>query len=177
MKKMINLTLILILALFSAACSKNKEAAEDAVFKEKKIDPNLKKRADEYKGTLLGGKDGVLFGGGSSKAQFAADNILWRASLQTLNFTPLISANYSGGVIVTDWYSKENSNDAIKIQVVFKSDELNTNSIEIISHKRICNANGCQTSAVDQNFNSEIKNKILETARALSVEKKNKEKK
>ena len=176
MKKIINLTLILILALFAAACSKNKEATDGTVFKETKRDPNLKKRADEYKGSLLGGKDGI-FGGGSSTAQFAADNILWRASLQTLNFTPLVSANYSGGVIVTDWYSKANSNDAIKIQVVFKSDELNTNSIEIISHKKICNANGCQTSTVDQNFNSEIKNKILQTARALSVEKKNKEKK
>lgn len=176
MKKIINLTLILILALFAVACSKNKEAADGTVFKETKRDPNLKNRADEFKGSLLGGKDGI-FGGGSSSAQFAADNILWRASLQTLNFTPLVSANYSGGVIVTDWYSKANSNDAIKIQVVFKSDELNTNSIEIISHKRICNANGCQTSTVDQNFNSEIKNKILQTARALSVEKKNKEKK
>tara|TARA_B110000971_G_C19855381_1_gene429093 strand:+ start:289 stop:822 length:534 start_codon:yes stop_codon:yes gene_type:complete len=177
MKKTINIFLILVLALFSNACTKNKDSADGTIIKKKKRDPNLKKRADEYKGAIIGGKDGVLFGGGQSTAQFAADNMLWRASLQTLNFIPLVSANYSGGVIVTDWYSRENSNDAIKIQVVFKSDELSTNSIEIISHKKICNTNGCRTTAMDQNFNSEIKNKILERARVLNIAKANKEKK
>ena len=80
-------------------------------------------------------------------------------------------------MIVTDWYSRENSKDAIKIQVVFKSDELSTNSIEIVSHKKICNSNGCRTTAMEQGFNSKIKNKILERARVLNVEKVNKEKK
>ena len=177
MKKTINIFLILVLALFSNACTKNKDSADGTIIKKKKRDPNLKKRADEYKGAIIGGKDGVLFGGGQSTAQFAADNMLWRASLQTLNFIPLISANYSGGVIVTDWYSRENSKDAIKIQVVFKSDELSTNSIEIISHKKICNSNGCRTTTMEQGFNSEIKNKILERARVLNVEKAIKEKK
>jgi hypothetical protein len=177
MKKTINIFLLLVLALFSNACTKNKDSADGTIIKKNKRDPNLKKRADEYKGAIIGGKDGVLFGGGQSTAQFAADNMLWRASLQTLNFIPLISANYSGGVIVTDWYSRENSNDAIKIQVVFKSDELSTNSIEIISHKKICNTNGCRTTVMNQNFNSEIKNKILERARVLNITKKNKEKK
>ena len=177
MKKIIGLSLIIFFTIFVTACSKNKESADGTVIKKKKRDPNLKKRADEYGGTIIGGKDGGLFGGGRSTAQFAADNMLWRASLQTLNFIPLVSANYSGGVIVTDWYSRENSNDAIKIQVVFKSDELSTNSIEIISHKKICNTNGCRTTAMDQNFNSEIKNKILERARVLNIAKANKEKK
>ena len=177
MKKTINIVLIIILALFSNACSKNKESADGTIIKKKKRDPNLKKRADEYQGGILTGKDGMLFGGGQSTAQFAAENILWRASLQTLNFIPLISANYSGGIIVTDWYSKENSKDAIKIQVIFKSDELSANSIEISSHKKICNTNGCRTTAMDQNFNSKIKNKILEKARILNIAKNNKEKK
>ena len=177
MKKLISLFLIILFTIFSAACTKNKESADGTVIKKKKRDHNLNKRADEYKGAIIGGKDGVLFGGGQSTAQFAADNMLWRASLQTLNFIPLISANYSGGVIVTDWYSRENSNDAIKIQVVFKSDELSTNSIEIISHKKICNSNGCRTTAMEQGFNSKIKDKILERARVLNVEKVNKEKK
>ena len=177
MKKLISLFLIILFTIFSAACTKNKESADGTVIKKKKRDHNLNKRADEYKGAIIGGKDGVLFGGGQSTAQFAADNMLWRASLQTLNFIPLISANYSGGVIVTDWYSRENSNDAIKIQVVFKSDELSTNSIEIISHKKICNTNGCRTTAMEQSFNSKIKNKILEKARILNVAKEKREKK
>ena len=138
----------------------------------------MKKRADEYEGGIYWRKRwSIKWWWTEATAQFAADNMLWRASLQTLNFIPLISANYSGGVIVTDWYSRENSKDAIKIQVVFKSDELSTNSIEIISHKKICNSNGCRTTTMEQGFNSEIKNKILERARVLNVEKVNKEKK
>ena len=178
MKKIISISLIILFSVFAAACTKNKESADGTVIKKKKKrDHNLKKRAEEYGGSIIGGKDGVLFGGGQSTAQFAADNMLWRASLQTLNFIPLLSANYSGGIIVTDWYSKENSRDAIKIQVVFKSDELSTNSIEIISHQKICNTNGCRTTAMKQDFNSKIKNKILERARVLNVAKSNKKKK
>ena len=177
MKKIISISLIIFFTIFATACTKNKESADGTVIKKKKRNPNMKKRAEEYEGGILTGKNGILSGGGRTTAQFAADNMLWRASLETLNFIPLSSANYSGGVIITDWYSKENSKDAIKIQVVFKSDELSSNSIEIVSHKKICNNNGCQTSAMDQNFNSKIKNEILERARVLNVEKVNKEKK
>ena len=46
---------------------------------------------------------------------FASSNELWRASLDTLDFMPLISADYGGGLIITDWYSDQgNSNDSIK---------------------------------------------------------------
>ena len=176
MKKIISISLIIFFTIFATACTKNKESADGTVIKKKKRNPNMKKRAEEYEGGILTGKNGIL-SGGRTTAQFAADNMLWRASLETLNFIPLSSANYSGGVIITDWYAKENSKNAIKIQVVFKSDELNSNSIEIVSHKKICNNNGCQTSAMDQNFNSKIKNEILERARVLNVEKVNKEKK
>ena len=176
MKKLISISLIIFFTIFVTACTKNKESADSTVIKKKKRSHNMKKRAEEYEGGILTGKNGIL-SGGRTTAQFAADNMLWRASLETLNFIPLSSANYSGGVIVTDWYSRANSKDSIKIQVVFKSDELSTNSIEIISHKKICNTNGCRTATMEQGFNSEIKNKILERARVLNVAKLNKEKK
>ena len=176
MKKIISISLVIFFTIFATACTKNKESADGTVIKKKKRSHNMKKRAEEYQGGILTGKNGIL-SGGRTTAQFAADNMLWRASLQTLNFIPLSSANYSGGVIITDWYSRENSKDSIKIQVVFKSDELSSNSIEIVSHKKICNTNGCRTTAMRQSFNSEIKNKILERARILNVAKVNKEKK
>ena len=176
MKKIITISLIIFFTIFATACTKNKESADGTVIKKKKRSHNMKKRAEEYQGGILTGKNGIL-SGGRTTAQFAADNMLWRASLQTLNFIPLSSANYSGGVIITDWYSRENSKDSIKIQVVFKSDELSTNSIEIVSHKKICNSNGCRTTTMEQGFNSKIKDKILERARVLNVEKVNKEKK
>jgi len=176
MKKILSISLIIFFTIFATACTKNKESADGTIIKKKKRSHNLKKRAEEYDGGILTGKDGIL-GGRRTTAQFAADNMLWRASLETLNFIPLSSANYSGGVIITDWYAKENSKNAIKIQVVFKSDELNSNSIEIVSHKKICNTNGCRTTAMEQGFNSKIKDKILKRARVLNVEKVNKEKK
>ena len=177
MKKILSISLIIFFTIFATACTKNKESADGTIIKKKKRSHNLKKRAEEYDGGILTGKNGILSGGRRTTAQFAADNMLWRASLETLNFIPLSSANYSGGVIITDWYAKENSKNAIKIQVVFKSDELSTNSIEIISHKKICNSNGCRTTTMEQGFNSEIKNKILERARVLNIAKTNKEKK
>jgi len=177
MKKILSISLIIFFTIFATACTKNKESADGTIIKKKKRSHNLKKRAEEYDGGILTGKNGILSGGRRTTAQFAADNMLWRASLETLNFIPLSSANYSGGVIITDWYSKENSKDAIKIQVVFKSDELSSNSIEIVSHKKICNTNGCRTTAMEQGFNSKIKDKILERARILNVAKINKEKK
>ena len=177
MKKIISTSLIIFFTIFAMACTKNKESSDSTVIKKKKRSHNMKKRAEEYDGGILTGKNGILSGGKRTAAQFAADNMLWRASLETLNFIPLSSANYSGGVIITDWYSRENSKDSIKIQVVFKSDELSTNSIEIVSHKKICNTNGCRTTAMEQSFNSEIKEKILEKARILNVAKEKSEKK
>ena len=56
--------------------------------------------------------------------EFASSNELWRASLDVLDFMPLTSANYSGGVIITDWYSQDgNADESIKITIRFLSNE------------------------------------------------------
>ena len=56
------------------------------------------------------------------KFDFASSNYLWRATLDTIDFMPLVSANYSGGIIITDWYSENNNpNEAIKISIRFLS--------------------------------------------------------
>ena len=60
-------------------------------------------------------------------------------ALKTLDFIPIQSANYSGGVLVTDWYSNSlDSNSSIKIEVRFKSTELSPSSIDVLSYKRTC---------------------------------------
>ena len=64
---------------------------------------------------------------GSSKGgtfDFASSNELWRASLDIIDFMPLSSANYSGGIIITDWYSENQSNESIKINIRFLSNEI-----------------------------------------------------
>ena len=57
---------------------------------------------------------------GGTNFEFASSNELWRASLDVLDFMPLTSANYSGGIIITDWYSEQgNAEESIKLQLGF----------------------------------------------------------
>ena len=59
-----------------------------------------------------------LRGGGNTTYQFSSSNPMWRASLEILDFLPLTTVDYSGGIIITDWYGEENENDAIKIMLL-----------------------------------------------------------
>ena len=64
---------------------------------------------------------------------------MWRASLETLDFLPLTTVDYSGGMIITDWYSDGNKKESIKITLRFLSNEIRSDSLKIIVHKKICN--------------------------------------
>jgi hypothetical protein len=97
---------------------------------------------------------------------------MWRATLKTLNFLPLVSADYSAGLIVTDWYSEQKlGKEQIKIQVSFLSNDLKSESIVVSSFKRICEPNGiCTNSSVNESVNKEIKDSIITNARLLKIE-------
>jgi len=91
--------------------------------------------------------------------------------MQTLDFVPLVTANYSGGILITDWYSNQTSNESIKIQVVFNSAEVKASSFQVKSFKKKCKNNeNCKVSNLDNSFNSKIKSEILNTARDLKIE-------
>ena len=97
---------------------------------------------------------------------------MWRATLKSLEFLPLLNADYSGGIIVYDWYSDSLNSDAqIKITVKFLSNDLRSESIQIIGHKKNCDTNNkCITVKLNNNLPEEIKEKILFTARAMKIE-------
>ena len=86
----------------------------------------------------LGGRKGGDF-------EFASSNELWRASLDILDFMPLTSANYSGGIIITDWYSEEgNSTDSVKITIRFLSNDIRSDAVDIdIFYKNCISVNNC----------------------------------
>lgn len=135
------------------------------------IEPNATKKQQEYME-----KQGGLFGGYGKKTQdnnfeFATSNVLWRATLKSLDFLPLVNADYSGGIIIYDWYNNDlNKKEQIKVSIKFLSNELRSESLEIISHKKICdNNNNCVTQKLENNFNQEIKETILSSARNLKV--------
>ena len=86
---------------------------------------------------------------------------------------PLLNADYQGGIIIYDWYSDDdNYKDQIKVTVRFLSNELRTDSINIIAHKKICeeNTTKCKTTKLNDNLSNEIKNTILTSARSLRIE-------
>ena len=88
---------------------------------------------------------------------------------------PLASANYSGGIIITDWYSEGNSNEAVKITIRFLSNEIRTDSLLIKIYYRKCELNfNCKVSEKKGNLNKELLKKILKTAAVY--EKQNKDK-
>ena len=90
---------------------------------------------------------------------------MWRASLEILDFLPLATVDYSGGVIITDWYNDNSTNDSIKITLRFLSNEIRTDSLKVIVHKKKCSANqNCQVSKIKSQIEEELLASILKSA-------------
>jgi len=141
------------------------------------FEPNAYERASQY------ARDNPVFFGDKSKKdnnfEFSTSNVLWRSTLKSLEFLPLMNADYSGGIIIYDWYSEnDNPKEQVKISVQFLSNELRSDSIKITAHKKVCDNTGlCSSSTLDQKFASSIKSNIIDSARALRIEEAKKEKK
>ena len=90
---------------------------------------------------------------------------MWRASLETIDFMPLLTVDYAGGLIITDWYSDGSSNESIKITIKFLDTEVRVDAMIIDIHKKICNSsNNCSINKIDTKLNFEIRDKILKKA-------------
>ena len=91
---------------------------------------------------------------------------------------PLSTVDYSGGIIITDWYSDaRNSNESIKITVRFLSNEIQSNSIKIIVHNKKCRTNeNCKISEIDSKIKFELQKSILAKAAQFELDKKSKKK-
>ena len=111
--------------------------------------------------------------------EFASSNELWRASLDIIDFMPLTSVNYSGGIIITDWYSTDqSSNESIKISIRFLSNEIRSDALDIkVFNKKCLTQTNCVISEKSGNITIELKQKILKTAAIYEKEKKDKKKK
>ena len=114
--------------------------------------------------------------GRAGNFEFASSNELWRASLDVIDFMPLVSANYSGGILITDWYSdNQNSNDSIKISIRFLTNEVRSDAIKIKIFYKKCKAlENCSISEQDGNLKDELKKEILKKATIYTKQKKDK---
>jgi hypothetical protein len=113
---------------------------------------------------------------GSTNYEFASSNELWRASLDSIDFMPLSSVNYSGGIIISDWYSNdENNNESVKISIRFLTNEIRSDALDIKVFKRICKVNNsCKITQSSEELINELKRKILKTAKLYETQKKDK---
>jgi hypothetical protein len=164
---------VLVLALFSG-CSSKKISEEDKQVLKKKRNEAPKDLRERVESSTSGGIFTSSIGN-KNKAAFAANNVLWRGTLQSLDFVPLSSSDYPGGIIITDWYSSSSSSSgtSVKIVVKFLSNEVNTSSLEVAGYEKNCknNSPNCSVKKTSENFNLKIKESILTSARNLSLEK------
>ena len=105
-------------------------------------------------------------GGGGTNYQFASSNPMWRATLEILDFLPLANVDYSGGIITTDWYNEGTASDeSIKITVRFLTNEIRSDGIRIIVHKKRCNIQQkCTVRKISSALEQELQIAILKKA-------------
>jgi len=135
-----------------------------------------RKNVEEGRGAGLGD---LLGRGGNTSYEFSSSNPMWRASLETLDFLPLNTVDYYGGMIISDWYSDNSSNDSVKITIRFLSNEVRSDSLKIIVHQKNCTANqNCRVKLMESStIINELRSTIVRKAAVLEKEAKTKKKK
>ena len=165
--------ILIIFLLFAYSC------AVPQALKPKKVDPGTPVNADERARKNIEEGRGISLKGAIDKNkgttfQFSSSNPLWRASLETIDFMPLATVDYSGGIIITDWYTDtSNPKEAIKITLRFLSNEIRSNSIKVIVHNKKCSpTQNCTVSEIDSNIKFELQKSILSKASLLEKQSK-----
>ena len=165
-----------LVILFLNSCGKNDTFLPGADAQKYPPDPKqrVKKNLEEGKGFRLDTAMKGLGGKGSGTFEFASSNELWRAALDTLDFMPLASANYSGGMIITDWYSEDQEN-YIKINLRFLSNEVRSDAVSVKVFYKVCDENmKCKMFEKSGNLESELKAQILKQAAIYKKQNKDK---
>ena len=157
-----------IILLTQSACNALKPKKVSA--KDFPPDPRqrVKKNIEEGRGFRLfdGKRAGTTY-------DFASSNPLWQATLDTLDFMPLVSANYSGGIVITDWYSENNSpNESVKISVRFLTNEIRSDALDINVFLKKCSQNLTNCS-ISKNNNDLVANLNLNILKKASKYQKN----
>ena len=157
----------LIVILFLSSCGKDMFTFPSA--KDVPIDVNerVEKNIEEGRGISFGGpkRQGGVF-------DFASSNEMWRASIEVLDFVSFTNASYSGGIIITDWFSGNNKDEEtmlreLKITVRFLSNEIRADGLKVIVHEKLCSSiekSDCQIQKIESEITNQIKLAILKKA-------------
>ena len=145
----------------------------------RKVSPNVNDRAQK---NIQEGRSFKLFDSDNPRGgdfQFASSNELWRASLDVIDFMPLSSVNYSGGIIITDWYTDNTSqNESIKISIRFLTNEIRSDSLDIKVFNKKCINSLLNCKITEQvSLVQELKKEILKKAALYKEQDQGKKKK
>jgi len=166
--------LILLLSLISSLNSCGPLSYKKTDAKKFPADPALrvKKNMEDGKGFKLFDSERKV----GTTYEFASSNELWRATLDTIDFMPLTTANYSGGIIVTDWYSdNQNLDENIKITVRFLTNEIRSDALDLkIFYRKCDSSNKCKIIEKKGNLSKELKKEILKKATTYQQQAKDK---
>ena len=151
---------LILLAGFTNSCGLYKYS--DARKNPTNANERIQKNMESGKGFRLGN----LGNKGGGEFMFASSNPLWRASIDKLSFAPLSNVDYAGGIIVTDWFSDGSSDEQLKITIRFLSNELRSDALNVIIHKKVCDQSlsNCNVSKIENSLNQEIRLAILKKA-------------
>ena len=165
MNKIKKISLIWVfLTIILSNCGLYKKNAVDYRKEPTQATDRARKNVEEGRGISLGG---II--NRKTTYEFSSSNPMWRASLEVLDFLPLSTVDYSGGLIITDWYSDNNNVDeSIKITIRFLDNEIKSDSLKILVHQKICKKdNSCITKVMNSNLVDELKVAILRNAAVL----------
>tara|TARA_B100000959_G_C14871161_1_gene578407 strand:- start:499 stop:1071 length:573 start_codon:yes stop_codon:yes gene_type:complete len=171
------LPLFFILSLFLSGCGIYKRS--DVKDNPTNVQERVQKNIEEGRGIRFGN----FKGGAGGTFDFASSNAMWRASIETLDFVSFTNASYSGGILITDWFSnnkdKTVNKKEIKITIRFLSNEIRAEGIDVIIHEKICEQNNtnCKIVKKKSRLSNEIKIAILKRAARIQMEDRKKFKK
>ena len=171
LKKILHNLLIPLILIALSSCGTGGDARKNPPQPELRVKRNLEEGRGFTVDNML--KNRKKRGG---DFEFASSNELWRASLDTIDFMPLSSVNYSGGIIITDWYSDDtNVDESVKISIRFLTNEVRADALNIKVFYKKCNqVMNCKISQKKGTLVTELKRKILNKAATYKKEKKDK---
>ena len=178
MFKIIKISLLIIFLTVSlSACKALKPKWTDT----RKVPVDARERAlknvKEGRGVSI---SGLAKNRGGGQYEFSTSNPMWRAAFDVIDFMPLVTVDYSGGMIITDWYTDNKApNESLKFTIRFLSSEVRADSVRIIIHRKICKQKtDCVVKKISSKLEDEIRTAIVKKAAIMERDsKKGKEKK
>ena len=157
-----NKLIYLVVFIFIAQCGIIKKDAVDYSKEPIQATDRARKNIEEGRGVSLKNLTNR-----KTSYEFSTSNPMWRASLELLDFLPLSTVDYSGGLIISDWYSdnSNSSNESIKITLRFLSNEIRSDSLEITVFNKDCGSEkNCKIIKSNSKIENELKIAILKQA-------------